>query len=120
MKLYLKDIYPTQFVYEYVPKIIVGYFLEKMNKNKKEIETFLKTNFKITINQLANLIYKSLSIRKFGNLYIISIGNNYIDNIVRTLDYGNSDFKGLNLFDSSIRRIQQNIYSFYLRYTYMK
>ena len=120
MKIYLKDIYPTQFVYEYLPKVIIKYFLENMNKYKKEIEKYLQSKYNITINQFINVMSKSFKIVKYGRLYIISISNNYIDNIMRIIDYGNSEFKGLNLFNKSARKIEDSVYSLYLKYHFMK
>lgn len=119
MKLYISQSFPFQFVSEFIPKVLIKYFKEKMSDCKVIIEDYLKSKFNMTLNKFLNLITSSLVATKYGNLYIISINNEYVDSLMRTIDYGNSEFKGLNIFNSSLKKVEKNIKSLYTYYEYL-
>lgn len=119
MKLYISQSFPFQFVSEFIPKVLIKYFKEKMKDSKVIIEDYLKSKFHLTLTKFLNLITSSLVATTYGNLYIISINNEYVDSLMRTIDYGNSEFKGLNIFNSSLKKVEQNIKSLYTYYAYL-
>lgn len=119
MKIYISQNFPEDFVYHYIPKVLIKFFLQKMKPNVKTIDEFLLSNYKINHIQLINLISKSIVIRKYGNLYIITIGNDYVSEIMRVIDYGNSNIKGLNIFNYCSKRVQDKVMSLYTKYQFI-
>ena len=49
MKLYISQSFPFQFVSEFIPKVLIKYFKEKMKDSKVIIEDYLKSKFHLPL-----------------------------------------------------------------------
>lgn len=123
MTIYLKDIYDDNFVKVYLPILtvmLIKYYASM--KNLKPINDYLKKNYQITVDDVLDSI--KLSFNKCNNVCSLSIDNNIIEPksqekviaLVKLIEYGNLDVKGLHVVDSTFRYIQSHLKEIYTTY----
>ena len=123
MTIYIKDVFDSEFVKEFIPKIItarVGWLVKRKNLNK--MNKFLKAQYGITVDDIvANLRF---SVNKVAKAYSISVNNNIkepksqekIISLVKLLDYGNLEIKGQDIVHSSMLYVNANLNAIYKAY----
>ena len=125
MIIYLKDIVNENFI-RLIPKFIIRRILDLISKNKYvAMQEYLKENYEISIEDVVSqLMKKGFSYSKVKDLYIVRIDDNIKENksqeklssLIRLIDYGNLDIRGVNLIKSSIEYIKDNILNIYRIY----
>ena len=91
----------------------------------KRMNKYLKDNFKTTIEDVIQLLSKKgFKFGKVKSLYSISVNYNIIesnsqlklDTLIRLIDYGNVDIKGINLINSAVEYACDNVLNIYRAY----
>lgn len=126
MIIYFKDILDEEFIHKFVPQVIRSRALLLAKKrNTTQMNEYLKKNFNITIEEVIKQI--RFSINHYSNIYSLAINNNIYEektnekviSLVKLIDYGNLEVKGLNIVNSSMYYINNNLKGLY-RYYQMK
>ena len=126
MIIYFRDILDENFIKEFVPQIIrsKAFSLAK-KRNVSQMNEYLKKNFDLTIDEVIEQI--RFSFNHYGNIYSLAINNNIYEektnekviSLVKLIDYGNLEVKGLNIINSSMYYVNNNLKGLY-RYYQMK
>lgn len=109
MKVIVPYSYGHEFIFEYLPSFIFKYSISSIYKYKSKIDTLLKNNFHLTLQQFIDEYKKSFAVKKFGKYYIVSIKQNKVSTIMRTIDYGCIGFPALHLFTKIFNYAQENL-----------
>lgn len=114
------------FMYNKFPEIIHAYLINKaanLNKDvRKHVNKLLSDEFKIQdIYKLIELFSQHLKVNNQQNDYYITvedvlINNILLESIVRAVDYGNSKFPPINLFNTSLVFVNNNLEALYKYY----
>lgn len=122
MTIYLKDIANENFI-RIIPQFIIRRVFDLINKNKYvAMQEYLKEHYKISIEDIVEqLALKGFSYNKVKDLYIIRINDNIeeskskekLSTLIRLVDYGNLDIRGIHLINSSIEFIKDNLLNIY-------
>ena len=128
MTIILKDIVNDNFI-RLIPKIIINKVVSLIVDNKySAMQEYLKENYDITLEDIiTQLATKGFSYSKVKDLYIIRINDNIkeeksqekLSTLVRLIDYGNRDVRGINLINASLEYIKNNLLNIY-RYYHMR
>lgn len=128
MIIYLKDIVDEKFI-RIIPKFIINRMMSLISKNNyKVMQDYLKDNFDLSLEEIVTQIaLKGFSYSKVKDLLIIRINDNIkeeksqekLSTLIRLIDYGNREVRGINLINSSIEYIRENILNIY-RYCQMR
>ena len=123
MTIYIKDIFEPKFIKEFIPQIIVARVKSLVkSENVKQMNKFLKSNYAIDIDDVINAL--KFSINKVSNIYSSSVSNvakerksqEKVITLVKLIDYGNLHVKGLNIVNSSMNYVNNNIKVIYKHY----
>lgn len=122
MLIYCKDIVDEKFI-RIIPKFIIKRIMDLIHENYyKVMQDYLKDNFDVTLEEvIVQLASKGFSYSKVKDLLIIRINDNIkeeksqekLSMLVRLIDYGNREIRGINLINSSIDYIRENILNIY-------
>lgn len=126
----ITDIKDSQFVSETLPRLVKVYVMDNLNKMHRlkqdlEMRKHLKKNYNLDLNEICSNIDKYLKVIEYTDAHHLveidstqTIGDsNYnIDTIIRLIDYGNSDVKGLSLVNETMKYIQSELADFYTMY----
>ena len=125
MTILLKDIVNDNFI-RLIPKIIINKVVSLIVDNKySAMQEYLKENYDITLEDIiTQLATKGFSYSKVKDLYIIRINDNIkeeksqekLSTLVRLIDYGNREVRGINLINSSLEYIKNNLLNIYRYY----
>ena len=125
MTIYLKDIVNENFV-RIIPKFIIKRVLDLINKNNYvAMQDYLKENYKLSIEDIIKeLAIKGFSYSKVKDLYVVRINDNIkeeksqekLSTLIRLIDYGNLDIRGVNLINTTLNYIKDNILNIYRVY----
>jgi len=125
MLIYCKDIVDEKFI-RTIPKFIIKRIMDLIHENYyKVMQDYLKDNFNVTLEEvIIQLARKGFSYSKVKDLLIIRINDNIkeeksqekLSMLVRLIDYGNREIRGINLINSSIDYIRANILNIYRIY----
>ena len=125
MLIYCKDIVDENFI-RTIPKFIIKRIMDLIHENYyKVMQDYLKDNFNVTLEEvIIQLARKGFSYSKVKDLLIIRINDNIkeeksqekLSMLVRLIDYGNREIRGINLINSSIDYIRANILNIYRIY----
>ena len=125
MTIYLKDIVNENFV-RIIPQFIIRRVLEQIDKNHYiAMQEYLKENYKVSIEDvIKELALRGFSYSKVKDLYIVRLNDNIkeeksqqkLSTLVRLIDYGNLEIKGVHLINNSIEYIKDNILNIYRIY----
>ena len=128
MIIYLKDIVDEKFI-RIIPKFIINRMMSLISKNNYRVmQDYLKDNFDLSLEEIVTQIaLKGFSYSKVKDLLIIRINDNIkeeksqekLSTLIRLIDYGNREVRGINLINSSIEYIRENILNIY-RYCQMR
>ena len=86
------------------------------------MKEYLLKYYGVVLEEVLKDIHNKFIVNKNGNYSIIEVSptikvNDYLyDNIVRLIDYGNVEVKGLHLVDESMKNIQSQLYVIYNLY----
>lgn len=129
MRLYIynyerdKDNY---FVSVYLPKIIRLRLISSCKeKNTSLMNSYLKKVFNISLIDVINKACSNIITMWSGTTCILSIDTNVyemtsnekLNSLIKLIDQGNLDVKGLNIFKEALEFIQHNMNSIYKIYT---
>ena len=126
MIIYFKDILDKEFISKFIPQIIISRALILAKKrNTQQMNEYLKKNLKLSIEEIINQI--EFSINETNDRYSLSINSNIYENktherlisLVKLIDYGNLEIKGLNIINTSMYYVNNNLVGLY-RYYQMK
>lgn len=123
MIIYFKDILDEEFVKDFVPKIIIiraSNFIKR--KNTIMMNEYLRKNFDISLEDVINQL--KFSFNQYNNMYSLSIDANIYENksheklisLVKLIDSGNLEVKGLNIINSSMYYVKENLKGLYALY----
>lgn len=125
MTIYLKDIISENFI-KIIPQFIIRRVLEQISKNNYvAMQEYLKENYKVSIEDVVReLALKGFSYSKVKDLYIVRLNDNIkeeksqekLSTLIRLIDYGNLEIKGVHLINNSIEYIKDNILNIYRIY----
>ena len=125
MTIYLKDIVNENFV-RIIPQFIIRRVLEQIDKNHYiAMQEYLKENYKVSIEDvIKELALRGFSYSKVKDLYIVRLNDNIkeeksqqkLSTLIRLIDYGNLEIKGVHLINNSIEYIKDNILNIYRIY----
>jgi len=123
MTIYFQDILDEDFIERLVPEIIITRVrtLAK-DKSAKKMNDYLKKQYNISLEDIINQV--KFSTNKVLNKYTLSINDNIFEketnirllSLIKLIDYGNLEIKGINIFNSSMNYIKNNIKSIYKFY----
>lgn len=128
MTIFVSDVISEEFI-KTLPFFIVQIIDENIKNNKKrkynKMNKYLQDNFKLSIDTVVDtLLKKGFNFNKVKHTYTITI--NYairepmtglkIDSLVRLIDFGNTEIKGIHLIDTAIDYISNNILNIYRLY----
>ncbi len=126
MIIYFRDILDKEFISKFVPQVIISRALILAKKrNTQQMNEYLKKTFKLSIEEIINQI--EFSINETNDRYSLSINSNIYENktnerlisLVKLVDYGNLEIKGLNIVNTSMYYVNNNLVGLY-RYYQMK
>ena len=126
MIIYFKDILDEEFIREFVPQVIRSRALIlAKKKNTLQMNEYLKRNFNLTIEDVIKQV--RFLINHYSNVYSLAINSSIFEektkekiiSLVKLIDYGNLEVKGLNIINSSMYYVNNNLKSLY-RYYQMK
>jgi len=121
----VSSIESEEFNYRILPTLLYKTLVTKYNKLVKRkrvgnMNNYLKDNYNIT---LEDIIKRSkIVVNDRGNQFVISIEQNEtingipIETLIRLIDFGNMDIKGLNLFNSTFRYVESRLGTFFRYY----
>ena len=123
MIIYFKDILDEEFVKDFVPKIIIiraSNFIKR--KNTIMMNEYLRKKFDISLEDVINQL--KFSFNQYNNMYSLSINANIYENksheklisLVKLIDSGNLEVKGLNIINSSMYYVKENLKGLYALY----
>lgn len=123
MYIYIQDNLDTEFIYKFIPKMYNIYLHNNLIKSNK-INNYLLHNYNISIEYLIQEVANNLLITKINNSYVIEINKNIVDIktnlnlliLVKLVDFGNSDIKGINLFFKTLKQLKENFIYLYQIY----
>jgi len=125
MIIYLKDIVSENFI-RIIPQFIIKRAFEQIEDKKYvAMQEYLKDNYKLSIEDvISQLATKGFSYSKVKDLYIIRVNDNIketksqekLSTLIRLIDYGNLDIRGVHLIDSTLNYIKSNILNIYRIY----
>lgn len=123
MYIYIQDNLDTEFIYKFIPKMYNIYLHNNLIKSNK-INNYLLHNYNISIEYLIQEVANNLLITKINNSYVIEINKNIVDIktnlnlliLVKLVDFGNSDIKGINLFFKTLKQLKENFRYLYQIY----
>lgn len=130
MKPIVTKIKDEKFIKEIVPDLIYNAIIDRLTNNQykdsvEKMDTYIKEYYGISIKVLCLSIKQYLTISSNSqSAYSIALNENkLVDNtsysvgfIVRIIDYGSMDIKGLDLFKSSFDYVEKNLDSIYKLY----
>lgn len=103
--------------YDILKEIV--YTKKLINSN---IDSFLKINYNISLNQFISILSNNVKVTKTKNLSIIfiednvKIGNHRLKDIISLVNYGNRTIKGYLLINDAMSYLKRNLY--YLPFYY--
>ena len=122
MIIYCRDICDEGFI-KVIPQFIIRRVLDLIDKNQYvAMQDYLKDNYNMSIEDvIKELSLKGFSYSKVKDLYIVKINDNIksskcqekLSTLIRLIDYGNRDVRGVNLINSSIDYIKRNLLNIY-------
>jgi len=130
MVLYINN-YPKgqddEFVLKCIPSIIASRMLSNCStKNTKAMDNYLNKMYEMSTYEIVEKVGKHIKTSWVSDLCQISIDTNALEeksgqtikSLIKLIDYGNIDVKGLNIFKESLMFIQAYINSIYRLYRY--
>lgn len=123
MIIYFRDIFDEDFIENVVPEIIISRVKSLASKpNAQRMNEYLRKYFNLTINEVIDQV--QFKINKYGNVYSLAIDNVAVEkktkdklmSYVHLIDFGNIEVKGLNMFNSSMNYIKDNLKEIYRYY----
>lgn len=125
MKFFVKDIFDENFI-KMIPALTAQIINEKSKGNKyKKMNDYLQKNYQITIEDVVKVLrYKGFSYSKVKNTYVVGVNYNTVesktqlklDTLVKLIDYGNREIRGIDLINSSMNYIIKNLLNIYRLY----
>lgn len=125
MTIFIKDIASENFV-RFIPRFIIKRVIDKVNENKYVVmQDYLHEHYNIGIEDVINqLMLNGFSFSKVKSSFIIRINDNIkeirsqekLSTLIRLIDYGNREVRGVNLINSSIDFIKSNLLNIYRIY----
>lgn len=130
MVLYINN-YPKglddEFALKCIPSIITNRMLSNCSKkNTKAMDNYLNKMYGMSTNEIIEKVGNHIKASWVGNVCKINIDTNILEeksgltikSLMKLIDYGNMDVKGLNIFKESLMFIQEYINSIYRLYRY--
>lgn len=123
MIIYFRDILDEEFISKFVPQIIVSRaLLLASSKTTHQMNEYLKKNFKLPINDILKQL--KFSTNRVNDTYLLIIDENVFEkssnirliSLIKLIDYGNLEVKGLNIINKSIDYVINNIKGLYQYY----
>lgn len=123
MIIYFKDILDENFIKGFVPQIIISrVLLLAKKKNTLQMNEYLKKTFNLNIEEVIKQI--RFSVNHYNDVYSLAINSNIFEektkekviSLVKLIDYGNLEVKGLNIVNSSMYYVNNNLKSLYTYY----
>ena len=125
MKLYIKDFGDINFIKIAFPKIIINQLIYNI-KDKKciKMENYLNLNYSISLLDVVECLKNNLIVNKINNIYVIEINEMTLEknskvklsSLIKLIDYGNIEVKGINLFNKVAKNLIRNIMEVYKLY----
>ena len=125
MTIFVRDVVSENFV-RIIPKFLEKRVLDKISENNYvAMQDYLQKTYGISLQHIIKeLFIKGFSYSKVKNLYIVRINDSIretksqekLSTLVRLIDYGNSEVRGINLFGSAVNYIRGNILNIYKVY----
>ena len=111
-----------EFVLKTVKEYLITYYhLLFKNKNDtvriEHFNKYLKENYKVSISDILESVDKNIVLSIQGDNYklsvneVVTIGGRTLGMFMRLIDYGNSDIRGMHLFDKAEKFIQKKLQS---------
>lgn len=118
----VSSIESEEFNYKILPTLIYKTLITKYNKLVKRkrvgnMNNYLKEHYNLTIEDIIKRAKTVVNNR--GNQFIISIEQNEtingtpIETLIRLIDFGNMNIKGLNLFNAAFRFVENKLKTFF-------
>lgn len=122
MSLHLNGDITAEFLYNvairYIKQTIIKNFFKTSKKRRKLLNQYLEKEKLPSINKIINVLIDNLYITSKGKDYIIiEVNNNTqigiypIKPLIKLIEYGNLEVKGLNFLEKSFNEIRININS---------
>ena len=107
---------PKHFIYEFLPDFIYSVVLEKADKNRfKVMDEYLKSiNINYSTLGLINYALDNLDVKEVNGTYqievsnIIKINEYTLNQLIRLIDYGNTEVKGVNAVSAACDYINKH------------
>ena len=126
MSILISNNVEKEFVITTLKDCYLSYLREVLFSNKFNKEAvalmndYLTKNYNIDFNILFNLITNNLHVTTQGDNYKLSVNEEVIVNrnyrlgmLMRLVDYGNSEIKGLHLFNKVEKYIQRRLHAIF-------
>lgn len=122
MNIYLriKNRIPNSFLYSTLVRLIITLIRQNFNKIDKEKISFFNNYLKLldvpSIEYILNVLYNNIVVvKKHNDIYEIKvdpsvrIGNYKLNTLIRLIEYGNLEIRGLNFIEDTFDYIKKNI-----------
>ena len=123
MIIYFRDILDEEFISKFIPQIIISKALwlsKRMNTQK--MNEYLKSQFNLSIEEILKQL--KFSTNHYNDTYSLRVDNNAYEeksqekliSLIKLIDYGNLDVRGLNIINLAIAYVSKNIKGLYKYY----
>lgn len=111
------------FICEFIPRVLIGKIRQiYLSKSSENMNSYLEKNLNTNIDNIIDSI--QFTIIKSGKVFKIDVDTHIIEknseerlaSLIKLVDYGNLEVKGLNIFNSSFKYVQDNMIQIYYSY----
>jgi len=130
MTIYVSNNVDKEFVLTTLKDCYIDYLQKSIFKNKMMksqidyMNKYLKETYGIDLSKLCKLVIENIQITTQANEYKLTINDTlFIDNagtlgmLMRLVDYGNTEIRGIHLFDKVGKYIQNKLQSIFVLHT---
>ena len=90
----------------------------------KKMNSYLKKQYNLSIAEIIDLLEDNIVVNKVKNLFLLTIDTNAIEQkskikletLIRLIDCGNTEIKGINLISDSVNYLKDNVLNIYRIY----
>lgn len=110
-----KDYFSKYFLKNKVKDLLKKLLISRSIKYKdSKLNTYLNDNYKIDLKKIINIFVKNIHLIETKKEYILELNEYKINDInlitfINLIDFGNMNIKGINLFNSSLSDLKNNI-----------
>ena len=115
LKIKKHDYFSKYFLKNKVKDLLKKLLINRSIKyNNSKLNTYLNDNYKIDLKKIINIFIKNIHLIETKKEYILELNEFKINDIklitfINLIDFGNMNIRGINLFNSSLSDLRNNI-----------